>query len=444
MNVTVETLAPCKKLVRVEIAPDVVEAAFEKMTRVAQKHAQLPGYRPGKAPKAMIVKTYGDRIEQDVKQELLSNSYRDAMKDKDLKVVAQPQIEEIQFGRGLPYQYAATVEVEPDFEMPQYKGLQIQVEKREVTDANVDEALERLRAQAAQYVDIQDRGLQDMDFAIVNYTGTIEGQSILEVEPQAQALAEQKDYPIQISKESLFPGFTDPLIGMKPGEKRETQVTFPEDFQPASLAGKTAQFEVELKFIKERQLPELDDAFAQKFEADTLDALRAGVQADLQEEAARMRANEISNNLVKELLDRVTCDLPDTVVQNETRNVIFDIVETNRQRGISREMIDENKDQIFSSASISAKNRVKAFFLFERIAELEDIKVSNEEMVRQISYMAMSQGKKPEALVKELRKRGGFQPVHDSILRQKVLAFLEKEATIEEVLPAPVADAPEA
>ncbi|HUL51066.1 MAG TPA: trigger factor, partial [Candidatus Nitrosotalea sp.] len=363
-------------------------------------------------------------------------NYRQAITEQKLDVVGAPDIEEIQFGKGQPLQFAATVETAPEFELPEYKGLSVQRQVATVTEEDIARALDVLREQRAVYTDVA-REVQDGDFVVVHYTGTCDGKPIADIAPTARGLTEKKDFWLHVTKGSFIPGFTDQLIGAKAGEKRTVTVDFPADFVPAQLSGKKAVYEVEIVQVKEKSLPEANDEFAKSYGAEDLSTLRQGVHSDLQKELNHKIKRTVREQLMKELLGRVRCDLPESVVANETRNVVYDIVRENQQRGVTREMIDQQKDQIFSYASNSAKDRVKAAFVLGRIAQKEGIKAEPEEITQRILHLAQQYQIKPEQMVKQLQERNGISEIHEQIISAKVLEFLEQQAKVEETLPAP-------
>ena len=436
MNVTVENLAPCKKLMRVEVEAKDVDATFDSVTKDFQKEAALPGFRPGKAPRDMVLKKYDQDIQNEVKKKLISDAYRKAVNEQKMDVLGYPDIEEIQFGRGQALQFAATVETAPDIQLPEYRGLPAKREIAVTTEEDVERALNLLRERQATYQTV-DRPAQTGDVTVVNYTGVSDGRPIIEIAPAAKGLNEQKNFWINIdSQTSFLPGFADQLIGAKAGDKRTVNVDFPADFPTTELAGKKGVYEVEVVEIKEKVSPPLDDAFAKSYGAESLEKLRAGVRADLQNELNFKQTKSIRNQLVKALLDRVTFDLPESAVAQETRNVVYDIVRENQSRGVSRELIEQQKDQIYSVASESAKNRVKASFLLQKIAEKEGIKVSQQEVAMRIEQLAAMYQIPADKFVKDLQKRNGIVEIYDQVANEKALDFLQQNAKIEDVPPS--------
>ena len=249
LNVSVENLAPCKKLLRIEVGAEDVLSSFEDVTRQFCKMANLPGFRPGKAPRAVVEKNYGDRIRDEVKKKLTQDAYEKAMTQEKLRAAVYPDIEEIQFSKELAYQFAATVEVQPEFELPDYKGLKVERESRVIGDEDVDKALNTLLEQRVDYTDV-DRPLQRGDIAVVNYQGTVDGKPITELAPTARGITEQKNFWVRAESDQFIPGFADQLIDAKAGDKRTVEVTFPEDFVTPALVGLKGSYEVELVQVK--------------------------------------------------------------------------------------------------------------------------------------------------------------------------------------------------
>ena len=431
MNITVEQLAPCKKLVRIELDVTAVDTAFDAITKDYQKQAALPGFRPGKAPRDMVAKKYEAEIKDEAKRKLTGDSYRAAIAEKKISVVGYPDIEEIQFGRGQVMQFAATVETAPEFQLPEYKGLPANIESKSVTDADVTRALDLLRGQHAKF-DTVARSLANGDIAVVNYTGTSDGKPITELSPTAKGLTEQKNFWIETANENFIPGFAAQLIGAQAGDKRTVKVDFPADFVTKELQGKKGVYEVELLEVKEKVLPALDEELAKKFGAENLEKLTAGVRTDLENELKYSKTKAIRNQVVTALMSKVSFELPETAVANETRNVVYDLVRQNTQRGVARELIETQKDEIYTAAAASAKDRVKLAFLVGKIAEQEKIQVSQDEAVRRAQQLAMMYQMPLDQFLKDLQKRNGVNELYEQVQHEKVLELLEKNATLTE------------
>ena len=436
MNITVENLAPCKKLLRVEVDAKSVDEIFDAITKDFQKQASLPGFRPGKAPRDLVLKKYDAEIKDEAKRKLIGENYRKALEEKKISVVGQPDIEEIQFGRGQDLQFAATIETAPEFQLPEYKGLPAKREIKSVTDEDVERAIKLLAQQHTKFETVA-RELKMGDVAVVNYTGACDGKPIIETAPTAKGLTEQKNFWVDIAPNTFIAGFPEQLVGAKAGDKRTVNVDFPADFVTKELAGKKGAFEVEIVEVKEKVPLPVDDELAKKYGAENLEKLRAGVRIDLENELKYSQSKSVRGQILRELLGHLNFDLPESAVAHETRNVVYNIVQENTKRGVGRELIEKQKDEIYSAAAVSAKERVKMAFLVQRIAEQEKIQVTQEEVLQRVQSLAAAYQIPFEKFVKDLQKRNGVNELYDQIAHEKVIAFLEQNAKIEDVPAAP-------
>ena len=432
MNVTVENLGPCKKLLRFDIDVAAVKSAFDEAAKAYQKEATLPGFRPGKAPKEMVLKRYEKEISDEAKRKLMGDNYRSAIKDQKLEVVGYPDIEEIQFGKDQPMQFAATIETAPEFTAPNYRGLEAKREKRGVGEEDIDKALQLLADRVSSFNNVE-REVKEGDYVVVNYTGSSEGKPLTEIAPAAKGLTEQKAFWVEVKADSFIPGFAQQLVGAKAGDKRTVNVDFPADFVTPELAGKNGTYEVEVVEVKEKAMPALDDAFAKSYGAENFQALREGVRRDLQNELNTKQTRSVRGQLVKGLLDQVQMDLPESLVSQETRNIVYQIVQENQQRGVTKEMIDAQKDEIYKASQSSARERVKASFVFQKIATQEGIRVQPEEVNARIYALSQQYQMTPDKFAKELEKRDGISEIWSQLLNEKVIDFLQQNARIEDV-----------
>ncbi len=432
MNVSVEHITKCKALLRIALEPGELAADFAQVEHDVLKHASLPGFRPGKAPKERVLKVFESRIADEVKRKALNESYKKALEEHHLRPVTPPDIEEVEFGRDSGLRYHATVEVEDQFELPNYRGLMVSRPNRVVTEEDVNTAIDRLRDQQASFTTVN-RPLQPNDFVVVNYRGTVDGKPITDLVPTARGLTEQKNFWIHAQPGNFLPGFSDQLLGAVAGDKRTVTVTFPPDFVSPQLIGRTAVYEVEVVEVKEKVLSPVDEAFAKSLGAESVEQLRAGVRRDLENELKYTLKRNVQDQLVRQLLSAVSFELPEALVQAQTRSVVYDIVRANQQRGVSKEAIDEKKDEIYSFANASAKERVKLTLILNRIAEKEGVKVTQEELSRRIVFLAAQNNLKPEKLAKQLQERGGLNELHQQILSSKVLDLIELHANVQEI-----------
>ena len=439
MEVTITDLSPCKKQLRIEIDAETVNAKFDAVAKDFRRHAHLPGFRPGKAPLANVMRSYGDKIGEEAKRTLMSDSYAKALKENELRPVIMPEVEELQFGHGKPFQYLATLEVTPAFEMPEYIGIEVEKERRSVNDADIAKALDTLREQRVSYADM-DRPAMEDDFIVVNFTGTIDDKPITDLIKVARGLTEQKNFWLHKTQNPLIPGTVEALIGSSKGDKKTVTVTIPDDFVYEEIVGKEAKYEIEVVQVKEKSLPELDDKFAKGFGAESMDKLREGVENDLKNELEYSKKKSIRNQCVDKLLGAVNCDLPETIVNEATRAAVHNIVQQNHERGVGKEIIEENKDKIYANAKTDAEVRVKANYILSKIAEKEGIKVTDQELSRQVAAMAAQQKVKPQKLAQQLKDNGTIYQVQEEIMNAKVIDLLEEKAKVTEIDPKPEAE----
>ena len=428
----VETLAPCKRLLRFEIDANAVEQAFEATAREFIKHARLPGFRPGKAPKEMVLKQFEKDIADDVKNKLIGDAYRQGIKDKNLEVLGYPDIEEIHFERGQALQFAATVEIQPQFELPEYRGLPAKRETGGVTDEDVAKAIDVLREQASRFNKV-DREVKEGDIVVVNYTGKCEGKPLAEWAPTAKGLGEQKGFWIEVKPDSFIPGFAMQLIGAKAGDHRTVSVDFPKESVSAPLVGKKGDYEVEIIEVKEKELPALDEAFAKSLGAETVEKLRLGVRQDLQNEFNQRQKRSIRNQIMGALLSRVDFGLPETLVAEETRQQVYQLVEQNQRRGVPKEAIEAEKEQVYALAQNIARDRIKTSFLVRKIADREGIRAESHEVTARIAVLAQANEMAPQKYRQELEKNRRLGDVYYLIVSEKVMNFLHENARIEDV-----------
>jgi trigger factor len=425
---------------RVEVEPEKVEAAFGEIARKFQREAKFSGFRPGKAPLEMVAKRFETGIQDDVKSKLITDSFRAACAEQKITPVVAPDIEEVQFTRGQPLHYVATMETAPEFELPEYKGLRAQREVGGATPNDIERALRLFRERQKTFLTV-DRPLQKGDVAVVNYSGTCDGKPITETAPTAKGLTENKAFWIEMEKDSFLPGFSGQLLGARAGEKRTVTIDFAANFMVAPLAGKKGVYEVELVEVKEKVLPEVNQKFAESWGAKDLDALREGVRADLQNEWNQAQNRKIREQVTNALLQSVQCDLPEAVVTAETRDLVYNIVSENQQRGVPKEAIDAEKDNIYASAHNAARARVKALFVFRKIADKEGIRVEEADVLARLQSLAVEHKMPIEKLVQELQKnRRMEQVVQRPILHDKVIDLLVQYAKIEDVAAQPKDD----
>jgi trigger factor len=431
MAVTIENTAPCRKRLRVEVNAERVAGTRAEILQEFRKLAKIPGFRPGKAPEPMVEKRYAGEIDEELRKRLIPESYREVLADQKLKVVGHPQIESVEYQPGRPLVYTAAVDTAPEFALPDYRGIPLKKKAVVVAEEDMARALDALREQQADFVTVEGRGLRMDDFAVINYSGVVEGKSIDELAPEAKGLGENRDFWLWVSPGSFLPGFCDQLVGATVGEKRQVLVDFPEDFPQKPLAGKKATFFVDLVSIKEKTLPELNDELARKLGIESLEKLKDAVRKKVLAEAENQQNADLRRQVIGYLLSRVGFDLPESLVQRETRSIIYDVVRENSLRGATKEQLEGKKDEIFGYAAKSAQDRLRTSFILDSIAQAEQIKVEKPEIEQRIAQLAQRARIPPGRFRAQLVERDGLEEIEEQILVGKTLDFLVANATIE-------------
>jgi len=433
MKVEVEKQPGSVSRLQIELPADEVTREWDAIANSFARFAKIPGYRPGRAPRAVIDKRFRKEIQDELTKKLVSKSYREAIEQEQLRVASLTNIEDIQFGEDKSMRFRATVVTAPEFELPDYKNIPVQLPDTKVSPPEVDAALERLRDQSADFVDVPERALQMGDFAVLDFEGSIENKPISEIAPQASKnLQSGKKFWLHLEPENFLPKFCEQLIGLKPGETRLVIVNFPDDFPVKELAGKKADYAVTLREIKERVLPLMDDALAARLVPNkTLEELRQVIEHDLEhaKEHDAERAKEAQ--IVKYLHERTQFELPSALLQNETRRALAELVQRNRERGVTDEMLKEKEKELIDAAAGMAAHRLKTNFILHRIAEREKVQVAKEDLDLRIKQEAARYDISTEKMRKELQQRNALDDVAEQLLLGKTLDFLKANVSIE-------------
>ena len=433
MKVEVEKQPGSISKLQIELPAAEVAKEWDSIANSFARFAKIPGYRPGKAPRAVIDKRFRKEIQDEVTKKLVSKSYHEAVEQKQLRVASLTNIEEIQFGEDKSIRFRATVVTAPDFELPDYKQIPVQLPDTKVSEADVEEAIERLRDQSADFVDVPERAVQMGDFAVLDFEGSIDNKPISEIAPQASKnLHGGKKFWLHLAPENFLPKFCDQLIGLKPCETRLVIVDFPADFPVKELAGKKADYSVTLREIKEKVLPPIDDALAAKLvPGKTLEALREMIEHDLEhaKEHDVERAKEAQ--ILKYLHERIDVELPPALLQNETRRALTELVQRNRERGITDDMLKEKEKELIDAAAGMAAHRLKTNFILHRIAEAENVEVTKQDLDARIRHEASRYDISPDKMRKEFQQRNALDDLAEQLLLGKTLDFLKANVSVE-------------
>jgi trigger factor len=433
MKVEVDKQPGSVSKLQIELAPQEVTKEWDAIANSFARFAKIPGYRPGKAPRTVIDKRFRKEIQEELTKKLVSKSYHEAVEQQQLRVASLTNIEDVQFGEDKSMSFRATVVTAPDFELPDYKNIPVEAPDTKVSEVEVDEALERLRDQSADFVDVPGRGLQMGDFAVLDFEGSVDSNPISEIAPQASKnLQGGKKFWLHLAPDNFLPKFCEQLVGQKPGETRLVIVHFADNFPVKELATKKADYAVTLHEIKQKVLPAIDDALAAKLvPGKTLPDVRHMIEHDIehakQHDAERARESQI----VKYLHEHIQFELPPALLQNETRRALAELVQRNRERGVTDDMLKQQEKELIDGAAGLAANRLKTNFILHRIAEREKIKVTKEDVEVRIRQEAARYDISPDKMRKELQQKNALDDIAEQILLGKTLDFLKANVSVE-------------
>jgi len=437
LTTTLRKLAPTQVQLDIEVPAGDLDKARERAFKRLSNSLRIPGFRPGHIPKRIIEQHVGaEHIDHEAIEDVVPDVYAKALEEHDLDPVDRPKIdlERIEDGRAL--KITATVAVRPEITLGSYTGLEVSSPPTGVSDREVDESIDSLRRRIATLEPAGDRGIQAGDVVTLDYVGRIDGEAF--------EGGSATDHTTEITPERFVPGFAEQLYGAKPGEQRTVTVTFPATYRPETLAGKTAVFDVSVRDVKMAVLPALDDEFAKSVsDLETLDALRNEVRRRLERMAQARARDAVEGELLRALAASHEFPLPDVLVERETDNLLAEIRESVERSGLTWDHYlqgrKQSEDDVKAQIGPDAQRRVKAGLIVEEIAKAEHIRVSEQDVEREVERLARAQGSTGRATLEALRTSDNMNRFLSAIRRNKTLAFLVEKAKVVE---APAAEPP--
>ena len=426
MSLKVEQLEE-KNMVKlvIEASAEEFEAGLNAAYNKNKNKISVPGFRKGKAPRKMIEQLYGSQIFfEDAANEIIPDAYADAAKESGLDIVSQPKVSIEQLEAGKPFIFAAEVAVRPEVELGEYKGVEVTKADAEVTDADVEEELKKVQDQNSRTVSVEDRAVKDGDMTVIDFEGFIDGEAF--------EGGKGENYPLTIGSHSFIDTFEEQMIGMNIGEEKELNVTFPEDYHAENLKGKPATFKVTVKEIKEKQLPELDDDFAQDVsDFDTL----AEYKDDLKKKIAERKESEAKAKKESEAIEKVVeaakMDIPQAMIDTQVNRMLEDFAMRLQQQGLSVEQYFQytgmTADKIMEEMKPEAVKRIKNSLVLEAVAKAENIEVSEEEFEAELQKMADMYKMEIEK-IKEFMQDAEAKQMKDDIAIQKAVELIVSSA----------------
>jgi len=410
----------CRYSLDVTVPVDEVERETERVVESLREKVRLPGFRPGKVPAGIIRSRFAAEVRQEVLEALVPKFLRQEVEKANLPLVGEPNIRDLEFEPGKPLRFRAEFEVIPDFELKEYRGLTVTYSEPEVTERDIDERLEALRQEKADYVNIDPRPAVDGDYVLLRLESIagVEGKPI-----------RQEDLLLHVGDPDTLPDFTENLRGMQPGEEKEFEVAYPEDYGEARLAGKRVRFRALLKAIRRKELPEINDEFAKDLgDYRDLAELREAIRTSLAAERQLLAQQRAKNELIDKLVDLHDFPVPEVFVERQLEANVEQRVRELAAQGVDPRSIRLDWNKVRQAQGERARREVKASMILERIADREAIETTYEELDREIQRIARQSREPVPAVRKRLEQGGELRRLASRIRIEKTLNFLFEQA----------------
>ncbi len=428
MASTVETLENKQVKLTVTVPYKEFDDAMQKAYLKIRKNIMVPGFRKGKVPRQVVKNHYGEEVfYEDAFEIIFPVSYEAALKEHNVEDVDRPDVDVVQIGQNEDLVYTATVTVKPEVKLGKYKGKSVKVYKKSILKKDVDEELNKEAEKIARLVDVEDRAAQKDDTANIDYTGSVDGEEF----PGGSA----QGHDLVLGSDSFIPGFEDQVIGMKVGEEKDINVTFPEEYHSDDLKGKDAVFKVKVNSLKTKELPAIDDEFAKDVsEFDTLDEYKADIKTKLEKDAEKAFESESQNKLVELLVENMEVEVPDCMINTQTDYTLREIDYNFQSQGFSLQqyiqMTGMSMDDFKAQYRDQSLERVKAQLAMEAVQKAENIEVTDEDVDAEFAKLA-EETKKTVEEIKKSFEGTNLDYIKESVLANKTMDFLKEQIKVE-------------
>jgi trigger factor len=432
MNVVVEDVSALTKKITITLPADGVQKKLDKAYGKLQRDTKIKGFRRGKVPRKVVVRHYQGQVEAEVGEKLVQESYFDAIEKEKVDPIVHPEISEPVFKEDGTFCYVASIDVRPEFELGEYKGIEVVKDSTPVSDAAVDIEIEELRRNMAPLKSVEGRAVEKGDVIIVDFEGFHGDKAMKEVK--------NENYSVDVGSGKLNPEFEEKLVGMNKGEEASHEVDFPSYYNNPVLAGKKVKFLVKVKDIKERVLPELNDEFAKDVDESytTLSDLQDAVRKRLQKQKDEQAEGQVTDGLMQILLSSHVFDVPERLVRFEIEEMVKNTEKSLEQQGMNLEAAGINREDLAAQSKETAEKRVRGDFILKKIAEVEEIKVNDEDMERAFKRIGDQYNMTVSKVKEYFGNRDDLLPLMNEILNEKILTFLRENAKFVAPAAAPV------
>ena len=425
MSLQVEKLEKNMAKLTIEVSPEELEGALQHAYLKNRKQITIPGFRKGKVPRQMIEKMYGPSFfYEDAVNELIPSAYEKAVDECELELVSRPEVSIVQIEKGKPFIFTAEVAVKPEVELGQYKGIEVEKQDTAATDEEVDKEIDKERESNSRSITVEDRPVQDGDMTVIDFEGFVDGTPF--------EGGKGTDYPLTIGSGAFIPGFEEQLIGAEIGKETEVNVSFPEDYHAKDLAGKPAVFKCTVKEIKVKELPELDDDFAQDVsDFDTLEEYKADVRKKIEERKAASAKAKKEDAVIEKIIEGAKMEIPDAMVKTQAEQGVDEFAQRLQMQGMSIEQylqyMGGSIDAMVEQYKPQALKRIQSRLVLEAVAAAENLEVSDEELEAEYSRMAEQYKMEVEKL-KELFSDADKKTIREDLAIQKAVDLVTEAA----------------
>jgi trigger factor len=422
-------LTETKKNLVVEIPSTVVDAEIEKVSRDYSRAARIPGFRPGKVPAKVVRQRFRDQILHDVAHGLIPRAVDEALRERGVEPVDTPDIRDVVVEEGQPLKFTATFQTVPPIDPGDYAAVVLRRKSVTVESETVEQALERLRDRAARYEPVEGRGVESGDSVVLDMKRTAQAEA---AEGGDEPSTDRHDnVTVDIGASANPPGFDEQLAGLQVGEQKAFDITYPDDYAVQELAGTTVRYDVEIKAIRTRIVPDLDDEFAKDLgEFDSLETLRARVRGDLEHERAHEADRELRADLLRHLASRVLFEVPSSLIDREIDRRVEDFVRRLIEQQIDPMKTNINWEEFRERQREAAEEAVKGALVLDEVARREHVEVSEQDIEAELTRYAERTGRTFAAVRARVEKEGGLARLASGLRREKAMDWLLGKATI--------------
>jgi trigger factor len=428
MKIDVDELGPVQRKVRVELPKDKVAKEFAKAYQTLGQRVRVKGFRAGKAPRSVLQGLYGEEIKGQVRSQLVEDSLGEAIKERGLQIVSRPEIEAEDLAEGADFSFSAVFEIKPQFELKDYQGVEVERVKLAVSDEQVEQALRRIQESHARLEPVENREVaQTGDFVTLDFTATIDGKEF----PGGKA----ENYLIEVGAGQTLPEFESAVAGAQRGEAKAARVRFPDDYPNRDLAGKTADFNLVVRELKQKVLPPLDDDFAKEHgECGSLEELKTKVRGRLAEELKKYQDDDLKERILSRVIEHHPFTPPPAMVERQTRY----LMERYQDRGSADATSDgPSMEETRKALEERAMRQVRATLLVEKIAQSEKIEVTESEVQERVENLARAAGERGKNIRQYYSRHDARDELRSQMVFDRTLSFLLEKANIKEVVEAP-------